>query len=98
MWERQRQHTALAIYVRLFALIEAANFDVPNAQITQMRIMSDDLGLTLNGLARHQWRFATPESIQHEAQAAMSAPRQERESTAQQLAGFFGSRGADEAT
>ena len=59
VWESQKQHRQLAVYVRLFATIEGQGFIVPASMLTQMRIMADDLGITLSGLLRNKWKFTT---------------------------------------
>lgn len=75
VWESQRQSVPLAIYVRLFVSIESMNFDVPASRLTQMRIMADDLGITLSGLLRNKWKFSTveQESETQTAKAVVSA-------------------------
>ncbi|WP_293849296.1 hypothetical protein [uncultured Brevibacterium sp.] len=51
------------------------NFDVPASRLTQMRIMADDLGITLSGLLRNKWKFSTveQESETQTAKAVVSA-------------------------
>lgn len=88
IWESQHQGTQLAIYVRLLASVEAENFDVPASRLTQMRLMAEDLGITLSGMLRHKWRFATHDELQGKAESASTAPR-ERKSTAAQIAELF---------
>lgn len=96
IWESQHQGHALAIYVRLLASIEAVEFDVPASRLTQMRIMAEDLGITLSGMLRHKWRFATHEELQEKATDALATPARERKSTAAQIAELFPDADHDE--
>lgn len=97
IWESQHQQQALAIYVRLLASIEAEQFEVPASRLTQLRIMAEDLGITLSGMLRHKWRFATHEELQEKASDALAAPVRERKSTAAQIAELFPSGDDEEA-
>lgn len=89
IWESQHQGHQLGIYVRLLASIEAEQFEVPASRLTQLRIMAEDLGITLSGMLRHKWRFATHEELQEKATDALAAPVRERKSTAAQIAELF---------
>lgn len=96
IWESQHQGSQLAIYVRLLTSIEAKHFEVPASRLTQMRIMAEDLGITLSGMLRHKWRFASHEELQEKASDALAAPVRERKSTAAQIAELFPSDDGDE--
>lgn len=89
IWESQHQQMPLAIYVRLLVRIEAEDFDVPASLLTQSRIMADDLGITIPGMTRNRWRYATTSELQKASQKAARPPVQERKSTAQQIADLF---------
>lgn len=89
IWESGRQDMALAIYVRLLASIENESFEVPASRLTQMRIMADDLGVTLTGMQKHKWTYATAEEMQEKAGQASAPAPQARPSTAAQLAQLF---------
>ena len=96
VWESQHQQVTLAIYVRLLVSIETENFDVPASRLTQMRIMAEDLGVNLSGMARHKWRYASTEELQKRSEAsAPAAEAKPRKSTAQQIADLFPSAGDD---
>lgn len=97
VWESQHQHLPLAIYVRLLVGIENENFDVPASKITQSRIMAEDLGITITGMTRHKWRYASTEELQQRSEASAPAPEaRQRQSTAQQIADLFPNTGDDD--
>ena len=90
VWESQHQQLPLAIYVRLLVGIENELFEVPASRITQSRIMAEDLGITITGMTRHKWRYASTEELQAKSEEAMPHPRTPaRKSTAQQIAELF---------
>lgn len=90
MWEAEHQELALALYVRLLAVVETDLDAQPASKITQARIMAEDLGVSLAGMHRHKWRFRSHEDLQEAAKAAPVAEIRRRPSTAEQLANLFG--------
>lgn len=97
VWESQHQHVQLSIYVRLLVSIENEQFDVPASRLTQMRIMSEDLGLNLTGMARHKWRYASTEELQHKSEATAPPTLKKRQSTAESIAALFPPSNDDDA-
>ncbi|MCQ9367962.1 hypothetical protein NQ036_06850 [Brevibacterium sp. 91QC2O2] len=60
VWEEQHQAHAVAIYVRMAVVTEEDPRAVPISLLTECRRREDALGLSMDGLLRHKWRFAPP--------------------------------------
>lgn len=60
VWERQRQHHEVALYVR--RLVEAEARGAVVALSTLVRQMADALGLTVPGLRANRWRIEEVEA------------------------------------
>lgn len=97
VWEAQHQHLPLAIYVRLLVGIENENFEVPASKITQSRIMAEDLGITITGMTRHKWRYASTEELQNRSEATAPPTLKKRKSTAESIAALFPPSSDDDA-
>lgn len=61
MWERNRDHVAVAVYVR--TVREAGRHDAPAAVRTSMMRMRDALGLTVLGMRANRWRIGTGDRL-----------------------------------
>jgi hypothetical protein len=57
MWERNRQHHEVALYVR--TLVEAERRGSPAALRTLVRQQQEALGLSLPGMLRNRWLIAS---------------------------------------
>jgi hypothetical protein len=66
VWEEQQQHLQVAIYVRRLVESESRGSKVNLG--TLVKQLGEDLGLSLTGMARHQWR------IVEDPQSAKAAP------------------------
>ena len=55
MWQKQRQHAEVAIYVRRF--LEATKRSSATNLSTLVRQLGDSLGLTTPGLRAHRWKI-----------------------------------------
>lgn len=97
VWEAQHQQLPLAIYVRLLVGIENENFEVPASKITQSRIMAEDLGITITGMTRHKWRYASTEELQNRSEATAPPTLKKRKSTAESIAALFPPSSDDDA-
>lgn len=74
VWERQRQHNEVGLYVRRFC--EAELPDSPTALSTLVRQMGDSLGLTSPGLRSNGWEIpATPTADTGPAPVAQPSSR-----------------------
>lgn len=75
IWEHQRQHHEVALYVRKF--IEASRPKSPANITTAVRQMADSLGLTVPGLLRNKWKIGA--SVEAPAAATQTATVSARE-------------------
>lgn len=57
MWEEQRQHDQVALYIR--ALVAAEKPKAPVAARALVARLAEELGVSLPGMARRRWRIAT---------------------------------------
>jgi hypothetical protein len=74
MWDRQRQHHEVALYVRKF--IEASRPKAPAMLTTATQRMADSLGLTVPGLLRNRWKIGTSEVTRTQAPRRTASSRE----------------------
>ena len=57
VWEEQRQELQVALYCRRF--VEASQQKAAVSLSTLVKQLAEDLGLSLSGMARNQWRIGS---------------------------------------
>lgn len=73
MWERNRQETEVALYVR--ALVAAERADASVASRTLVRQQQEALGISIPGLLRNKWQIAQVDVQEGASQAVTQSAR-----------------------
>lgn len=72
MWHEMKVYTQVALYVRMLRRTENAGVKFVKGMTDAVNKMADDLGISVNGLARHYWEM--PNTADAQGHGAMVKP------------------------